>query len=210
MRWVRDRVVGVGKESVKLRDCEEEIPYDFLVIATGSAVQEGLPSRLNATEKGAGIQRLQDMQSRIEAAKTVLVVGGGAAGVEVATDAKSLYPDKHVILVHSRGALMHRFGKRLQASALEGMEKLGGEVILNDRVVEEDAAAGTVTLRSSRVIECDCFVSLASIPLMGIRLLTLKDQLHWPEALLGPHCPAVANVHLRDGAYQGQPNAQNS
>ncbi|CAM1509031.1 Fc.00g027700.m01.CDS01 [Cosmosporella sp. VM-42] len=172
IRWVRDRVVGLTKTHVTLQDSDEEIPYEYLIIATGSAVEEGLPSRTNATDKIEGMRRLQAMQNSIEKAQKIVVVGGGAAGVEVATDAISKYPNKAVILVHSRSALMHRFGKGLQEAALEGFDKLGGETILEERVVNEDKAAGTVTLRSGRVIECDLFINCTGQkPASGI----LKD-----------------------------------
>ncbi|KAM5345841.1 hypothetical protein ACJ41O_011702 [Fusarium nematophilum] len=158
-RWVRDRAVGVTKTHVKLQDGgEEDIPYEYLIVATGSLV-EGLPSRSNATDKLESMRRLQKMQEEIEKATKIVVVGGGAAGVELATDAKSKYPDKTVVLVHSRKAPMHRFGEDLQKSAVEGMEKLGVELILEDRVVNEDKDAGAVTLRSGKVIECDYFVN---------------------------------------------------
>ena len=165
MEWVRGKVASVGEKSVMLQNNSSSsesgraIAYSVLILATGSGVDEGLPSRTNSTEKNVGEQRLREMQKRVEAAEKIVVVGGGAAGVEVATDAKSLYPDKKVILVHSRSALMHRFGKGLQKAALEGMESLGGEVILGERVVDENAEAGMVTLQSGRVIECDLFVS---------------------------------------------------
>lgn len=35
-------------------------------------------------------------------AKNIAVIGGGAVGVELATDIKSYYPEKSVTLVHSR------------------------------------------------------------------------------------------------------------
>lgn len=159
VRWIQDRVASITKTHVTLQHSGEEIPFEYLIIATGSEVEEGLPSRTNATEKLESMRRLQAMQNSIEAAQKIVVVGGGAAGVEVATDARSKYPNKKVVLVHSRSALMHRFGTGLQKAALEGFDKLGGETILEERVVSEDKEAGTVTLRSGRVIECDLFVS---------------------------------------------------
>ncbi|KAH6984599.1 hypothetical protein BKA56DRAFT_717137 [Ilyonectria sp. MPI-CAGE-AT-0026] len=172
VHWVKDRVTSLTKSHVKLQDSGEDIPYEYLIIATGSAVEEGLPSRTNATEKLESMKRLQAMQKSIEGANKIVVVGGGAAGVEVATDAKSMYPDKTIVLVHSRKACMHRFGEGLQKAAREGFEKLGVEVILDERVVGEDKEAGTVTLRSGRVIECDLFINCTGQkPASGI----LKD-----------------------------------
>ncbi|EHK23782.1 uncharacterized protein TRIVIDRAFT_147473 [Trichoderma virens Gv29-8] len=160
-RWLKDRATDIDQTTVKLQDSGEIIPYEFLIIATGSGVKDGLPSRVNATDKLEGMKLLQGMQKGIESAKTVVVVGGGAAGVEVATDAKALYPEKHIILVHSRPAVMHRFGKGLQEAAREGLEKLGVELVLEDRVVDEDAASGVVTLKSGRKITCDFFMNCA-------------------------------------------------
>ncbi|KAL7910675.1 hypothetical protein GGI35DRAFT_478096 [Trichoderma velutinum] len=160
-RWVKDKVTDIDRTAVKLQDSGEVIPYDFLVIATGAGVKDGLPSRVNATEKIEGIKLLQGMQKGIESANTVVVVGGGAAGVEVATDAKNLYPEKDIILVHSRSAVMHRFGKGLQKAAREGLERLGVELVLEDRVVDEDAASRVVTLKSGRKITYDFFMNCA-------------------------------------------------
>ncbi|KND86892.1 Apoptosis-inducing factor 2 [Tolypocladium ophioglossoides CBS 100239] len=158
LRWIQDRVTGVTKHGVTLEKSNEEVPYDILVIATGSGVEKGLPSRVNATDKLQGMQLMREMQIDIESAKTVVIVGGGAAGVEVATDAKALYPYKNIILVHSRKVVMHRFGSGLQKSALEGLERLGVEVILGERVVENRSKA-TVTLTSGRELECDLIVN---------------------------------------------------
>lgn len=54
---------------------------------------------------------------------------------------------------------MHRFGRILQVAAKEGLEKLGVEVVLEDRVVAEDAVGKVVTLQSGRTIPCDFFAS---------------------------------------------------
>ncbi|TFB07809.1 Apoptosis-inducing factor 2 [Trichoderma ghanense] len=158
-RWIKDKVADIDQATVKLQDSDEAIPYEILVVATGSGVRDGLPSRVNATDKLDGMKLLQGMQNRIEAARTVVVAGGGAAGVEVATDAKALYPDKHIILIHSRAAVMHRFGQGLQAAAREGLERLGVELVLQDRVVNEDATSRAVALQSGRIITCDLFVN---------------------------------------------------
>ncbi|KAI0195896.1 hypothetical protein F4808DRAFT_326529 [Astrocystis sublimbata] len=158
LRWVRDRVADVTEKTVQLQNSGEIIPYEILVIATGSGVEKGLPSRVNDTDKRRGMELMQDMQQQIKKADTVVVVGGGAAGVEIATDAQNLYPGKKVILVHSREAVMNRFGKGLQKAALEGLEGLGVEVILRDRLVREASKPGMILLQSGREIQCDLVV----------------------------------------------------
>lgn len=156
--WIQARVETITHDAVKLQGDGKDIPYDYLVVATGSGVSHGLPSRVNFTDKAEGILALQKMQNDIEAAQSLVVVGGGAAGVEVATDAKSKYPNKQVTLVHSRDAVMHRFGKRLQDIAQEGLDQLGVEVVLNDRTIS-DNTEGTIKLKSGRTLECDFLVN---------------------------------------------------
>ncbi|KAM6522107.1 hypothetical protein FALCPG4_011796 [Fusarium falciforme] len=155
IHWIVDKAASISRKAVSLEGTGEDMPYDFLVIATGSAVKDGLPSRVNASNRNEGMEGMRAMQDSIGTASVILVIGAGAAGVEVAADIKGSYPHKQVILVHSRSAVMHRFGKILQDAAQEGLDRLGVETILQDRVVKQDAEAGRVTLMSGRVILCD-------------------------------------------------------
>ncbi|KAK2013824.1 FAD/NAD(P)-binding domain-containing protein [Colletotrichum eremochloae] len=159
VRWIHDRVSTITEKTVTIQCTGEEIPYSYMVIATGSGVGMTLPSRVGSTNKTEGIQLLQSFQQRIKAARNLVVVGGGAAGVELATDAKDQYPEKNVTLVHSRDAVMNRFGQNLQIEALEGLEQLGIKVILGERTTTEAPVDGIVTLRSGRKIECDFLVN---------------------------------------------------
>jgi apoptosis-inducing factor 2 len=45
---------------------------------------------------------MRTFQERIKAAKKIAVIGGGAVGIEMASDIKSVYPKTDVTLVHSR------------------------------------------------------------------------------------------------------------
>ncbi|KAK7753510.1 hypothetical protein SLS62_004585 [Diatrype stigma] len=173
VRWVAGRAVGASRDAVQISGSSgETIPYAFLIVATGSGISGGdenesnenesknnsLPSRVDADGKKEGIRQLKDMQQRIRGAENLVIVGGGAAGVELATDAKGQYPDKKVVLVHSRDAVMHRFGARLQAAAMDGLRQLGVDVITGERLVGHDTESGLVTLKSGRQVECDVLI----------------------------------------------------
>ncbi|KAI0404089.1 FAD/NAD(P)-binding domain-containing protein [Xylaria palmicola] len=160
LRWVRGRAVRITESSVRL-DGGEEIPYAFLVVATGAGAADALPSRVDADGKAEGVARLRDMQTKIKEARNLVVVGGGAAGVELATDAKSQYPEKTVVLVHSRDSVMHRFGPELQSAAMDGLKNLGVQVITGDRLIGEDKEQAVVKLKSGKVIGCDFLVNCA-------------------------------------------------
>ncbi|KAK1991812.1 FAD/NAD(P)-binding domain-containing protein [Colletotrichum falcatum] len=160
VRWIHDRVSAITGTTVTIQGTGEEIPYSYMIIATGSGTGLSLPSRVGSASKTEGIRLLQGFQQRIKAARNLVVVGGGAAGVELAADAKDRYPEKSVTLVHSRDAVMNRFGRDLQVGALEGLEQLGVDVVLGERTIAntEFPVDGFVTLRSGRKLECDFLV----------------------------------------------------
>ncbi|KAI1466116.1 FAD/NAD(P)-binding domain-containing protein [Daldinia caldariorum] len=157
--WIKDRAASISRDSVRLAGTGEEIPYEFLVVATGAGATDTLPSRVGADDKTEGMKLMREIQRQIRESKNLVVVGGGAAGVELATDAKAKYPEKHVTLVHSRPSVMHRFGPKLQAAATDGIKDLGIELITGDRVVSEDREKGIAVLRSGKEIACDYLVN---------------------------------------------------
>lgn len=159
VRWVHHHASRITKFSVLIQETGEEIPYEYLVIATGSGCGLRLPSRVGAQDKKKGSELLREMQQNIKAAGRLVVIGGGAAGVELAADAKEKYPEKTVTLVHSRSAVMHRFGPELQADALKGLQDLGVEVILEERAVQSEEGPQVLTLRSGKKLEFDFCVN---------------------------------------------------
>ncbi|KAF7594905.1 hypothetical protein BBP40_007940 [Aspergillus hancockii] len=160
--WIRDiaeRIVpsDAGKAGKVLLGSENEVEFEYLVLATGAS--GAIPSRVPAATKTDGTKLLVAEQDKLKVARDVVVVGGGAAGIELVADAKSRYPEKNVILVHSRTMLLSRFGPRLGAKALEELEGLGVVTRLGERVtVGDDAGDGVVRLSSGETIPCDYLV----------------------------------------------------
>jgi len=116
---------------------ETEVPYDYLVLATGSAL--AAPVRPLSTSSGTDIAALEAVASAVAAARTVLVVGGGPSGVEVAGDIKAVHPGKAVHLVHSEPALLSSravaaMPADFQARIAATLAKVGVTVHLGSRV----------------------------------------------------------------------------
>ncbi|KAL5501244.1 hypothetical protein ACEPAH_9631 [Sanghuangporus vaninii] len=82
-------------------------------------------------EAMAWLKRCQD---RIRVADSILCVGGGALGIQFATDIKSLYPEKQVTLLHSRHRLLPRFEYDLHCEVLKTLEDLRIDLILGERL----------------------------------------------------------------------------
>ncbi|EJD54692.1 hypothetical protein AURDEDRAFT_141448 [Auricularia subglabra TFB-10046 SS5] len=155
LEWVTSRAVDVlpaedatgdsARGFVKLAD-GTFVPYYYLIVATGAD-----NSRLKATTAEDGCAELQQRAEKVAVAQTVLVIGGGAYGVELATDIATQYGDaKTVVLVHSHDQLLDRFGPQLHAAAMRRCRAVGVRVVLGERPEGwVDGEAGSITLRTT-------------------------------------------------------------
>jgi thioredoxin reductase len=199
------------------------IPYDYLILATGSLSPTGLPSRLGVESKTASIRAFRNLQDRIESAPNVVVLGGGPAGVELAADTKNYYPEKNVTLVHSRDRLLNRFGPKMQKLAMEELERLGVRVVLRGRVQEQVDNEGYIVLaESGEKIACDFLVSIAIANPLYLVLrngssakrtdssnLSSADQMHRPNAQLHPSKESLTILNHPIRTHQSTSDAAN-
>ncbi|PYI01249.1 FAD/NAD(P)-binding domain-containing protein [Aspergillus sclerotiicarbonarius CBS 121057] len=133
---VQARVLSVQPEHVNLdRDWQgqKQIPYEYLVVATGTRLAE--PAAMKDEDKPSSVLYLQKHQADVKKAKSVVIVGGGAVGVQMATDMKELYPEKEITVVQSRDKLMPQFHHGLHELVKKRFEELGINLITGTRIV---------------------------------------------------------------------------
>lgn len=114
-----------------------EISYDYCVVATG--LRRTWPTVPKSMTKAEYLRDNSAHLQRILAAKEkegVVVVGGGAVGVEIASELKLLHPDVKVTLVHSRSRLLSAepLPDKFAEKTLELLREQGVEVLLSHRV----------------------------------------------------------------------------
>ncbi|KIX03861.1 uncharacterized protein Z518_07414 [Rhinocladiella mackenziei CBS 650.93] len=150
-------VVAIAPRKVTLED-GSSIDFDYLAIATGS--QARYPAKFEADGKSEGIKFFQEQQDRIKAGQNIVIVGGGAAGVEVAGDIKTKYPEKSVTLVHSRKNLLNNFGVGLHETAQKALEALEVKLYLGERVISDmdTESPKEITLSSGTILRCDTLI----------------------------------------------------
>jgi NADH dehydrogenase FAD-containing subunit len=152
---VQDSAVEITEEFVVLSR-GEQIGYEYLIIATGTS--SSLPSKVESTDREGGQKELRGMQDRIAEAKRIAIVGGGAVGIEIASDIKSYFPMKDVAIIHSRGQLLQSFGKRLHEHTMKVLEEMGVAVLLKERPkIPEDG--NTLELLGGKKEEFDLIAS---------------------------------------------------
>ncbi|KAI0862373.1 hypothetical protein F4860DRAFT_473185 [Xylaria cubensis] len=112
-----------------------EESYDFFIAATGlrrtwPVVPQAYTREAYLTEVGAHCDRV------LGSTAPVLVVGGGAVGIEMAAELKLTKPSVQVTLAHSRDKLLSAepLPDMVKDCALELAEQSGVEVLLNHRL----------------------------------------------------------------------------
>ena len=136
-RHLLSRAVEISGNELLLED-GTRLPFKEAVIATGSSTKGEL--FVNGTQAETIESREREFQSeheRLEAAKSVLIIGGGPIGVELAGEIVDAYPDKSVILVQANKRLLPTFPPRAGEKALRVLRKAGVEVILNTRLQQK-------------------------------------------------------------------------
>ena len=131
---VIDKVTEVAKGYVKLRDKEKKIPFDYLIIASGSGYTD--PIKEEATITATRASHLRNSHNKLEKANKVLIIGGGLVGVELAAEIIETYPNKEVTICHSREKLINRNSPKAIKKVEKFFEKRGVKVIRGEKVTE--------------------------------------------------------------------------
>ncbi|RKP08425.1 hypothetical protein THASP1DRAFT_29765 [Thamnocephalis sphaerospora] len=163
----RSRVREAHVDRIVLED-GRELSYDYLVLATGS--RYGVPSKVNTDVVEEGVAALKEALAAVQKAKRIVVVGGGAVGIELAGELKQNYPDSTVTIVSAENQLLANppaLADKLRAKLLAKLTAFGVHVVLGRRITltAEQRAAGYVAgehaweLDNGETIEADLLFS---------------------------------------------------
>ncbi|KAM4066920.1 pyridine nucleotide-disulfide oxidoreductase [Hirsutella rhossiliensis] len=145
VKFVHGTVSGVdcqAKKALTVDKATKETTthaYDYFLAATGlRRAWPVVPQSL--TRKQYLVEVDEHVHAVTNARHGVVVVGGGAVGIEMAAELKLTQPSAQVTLVHSREKLLSSEGlsDECKDKALELLKEAGVDVIMNQRVVSSD------------------------------------------------------------------------
>ncbi|KAG6630773.1 ferroptosis suppressor protein 1-like [Carya illinoinensis] len=161
------------------------VAYDYLVIATGHS--ESLPR-----SKAERLNEYRADFEKIESANSVLIVGGGPTGVELAGEIAVDFPGKKVTLVHRGTRLLEFIGPKASRRALDWLVAKKVEVILNQSVNLDFSSDGIFQTSAGETITADCHFVCTGKPVGSswIKETILRDS-------LDIHGRLMVDKHLR-------------
>ncbi|KAJ5746847.1 uncharacterized protein N7511_008543 [Penicillium nucicola] len=141
-----EKVVHIIDADTKTNRAES---YDYLVASSG--LQRTFPTVPQSLQRDQFISEAKEHMANVKNARDgVVVVGGGAVGVEMAAELKIIHPEQKITLIHSRNRLLsseplpNDFADR----ALSLLQEAGVEVILGQRVIDTTAVDTELENRS--------------------------------------------------------------
>ena len=129
-----------------------------MIIALGSSYNH--PFASSVYDQKDQINSLQETYNKAKNVKKILVIGGGAVGVEVAGEFATDCKDKTVTLITSADRLMPRMSDSFSKAAANILNSKNVQVILNDRIdVQniENFKTHKLKTQNGRDVEFDAF-----------------------------------------------------
>lgn len=122
---VRERLISVNGK---------KMTFDYLAICSGSSYN--LPMKESDIIPAVRAEHLRDCYSKLFNAKTILIVGGGLAGIELAAEICTHYHDKKITLVHSGERLCERNKIATSQYAENYLKKRGVRIIFGEKIIK--------------------------------------------------------------------------
>jgi len=164
IKLIQAEIIGKDNKTLKLKD-GHQVKFDKLVLATGSTpFKPAIPGidNDNIFILSKDYEYLKGMRKKIQTVKSVVVVGGGYVGVELADElAKS---DIKVSLVEKMPSLLHTSVDKEFSDVLQTeLERQGVEVLTNVGVdsFSDNSKGINIKLENGIIIEAD--IAIVSI-----------------------------------------------
>ncbi|KAF7710517.1 apoptosis-inducing factor 2 [Silurus meridionalis] len=153
--FLQGRVIRIDTtDKYVVLDNGKEVSYSHLILCTGS---EGpFPGKCNIVDSyHKAIESYEGIVKEFQEAESVLVIGGGATGVEMAAEIGTEYPYKKVILIHSHDTLADaELLPSVRKEAQQVLLEKGVEIFLGQKVSNLNQLELNVT-QKGQVVKTD-------------------------------------------------------
>ncbi|KAI0507732.1 hypothetical protein KFK09_013860 [Dendrobium nobile] len=150
------------------------VPYDYLVIATGHPYS-------TIRRRRDRLEKFQEDNQKIICSSSIMIVGGGKTGVELAGEIAVDFPDKKLTLVHRGPRLLPFIGHKASAKALEWLKSKNVKVLLEQSIDVESISESDREFQTSagEIVRADSYFLCVGKPIGSawLRDSILKEYL---------------------------------
>ncbi|KUL83121.1 hypothetical protein ZTR_10989 [Talaromyces verruculosus] len=167
---VQSKVI-TASTSPDTTNAKSNIPYDYLVIASGSStnsLSQGSPVPFKPTTNTE--EAIREAQNTISKAKSIIIGGGGPIGVEFAGELAEAWANRSgtsITLVTNTKHLLPSIKEAAGVAAEKTLAAMNVRVITSQKVTDAKEDNGSnkwiVTLASGEIIKADVYVSTTGV-----------------------------------------------
>jgi len=173
-------VTGVSKRLVELRTQSgetEAIEYDYLMLGSGSSYAGPIKPTTAEPLLAQRQQTWEHAAAELKTAKSVLIIGAGPVGVELAGEVLTEYPDKKVILVDAAPKVCASFPEGAIKHMSQWLTSRGVELVLGEWI--DTISERGCLLKSGRQINADIvYRCMGFKPISSFLQRDFSDQLN--------------------------------
>jgi len=191
-------VVGVSKAAVTVVERSSagprrvEVPFDYLVLACGSTYQPPVKPTWAEPSLGERAASWHEAHRKLKEAEDVLIVGGGAVGVELAAEVLQQFPNKRVSLVDLATSILPGIPEQSARFARDWLEARGAVFRLGEKIAE--IGQQSVTLATGEVLFAGVVYKCVGVK---PNTSTLRDSPLLSEHLVGAREAVHVNAQLQ-------------
>eukprot|EP01023_Acetabularia_acetabulum_P019547 TRINITY_DN19981_c0_g1_i7.p1 TRINITY_DN19981_c0_g1~~TRINITY_DN19981_c0_g1_i7.p1 ORF type:complete len:429 (-),score=55.32 TRINITY_DN19981_c0_g1_i7:156-1442(-) len=156
---VQKIITDQQKINIQLKNSDQDVVCDYCVIATGSSYIQPIKADCSkVVNRESRIAQFQEYNLKIRNSQTILVVGGGAVGVELIAElAAKFKKQKRLILVSGGNQLLDRLHPRCGQIAVQWLLKHGVEIYLGESITDwGDPKADPIIVKTASGLEFKC------------------------------------------------------
>ncbi|MES0880577.1 NAD(P)/FAD-dependent oxidoreductase [Roseibium sp. SCP14] len=172
----RGRVTGVDHAGVTLDD-GRRVEGDYIVLATGSTHTS--PFKPVRGDIDALKQANRQVHEKLLQAQSIAIVGSGSVGIELAGEIAHAMPEKKIVLVSDKKALLPDMPRKLGRSLEAKLKSAGVEIVFGARAENLQSTSepytGTVQLDNGQTITVDLIFPVIGSKANSSLLETLPD-----------------------------------
>ncbi len=171
-RYYRDILTGEFVQSAvkELKAAEAKLEngntiyFDKVILASGSRYPSlPLAKSTHSTSLFTRESELNDYYEKLQQAATVLIIGGGIVGVELAGEIAYAMPNIEITLAHNKDTFLAGFTNKAQQKALEQLQSLGVNIQFNAQY--QNSRGKYVDINSERTLNPDLvFKATGTVP----------------------------------------------
>jgi len=130
------------------------ISYDHIIIATGADYRAPVTPSPNETDYRTRHATWREQAARLRLAESVLILGGGAVGTELAAEIACHFPEKRLAVVDGRERLLPLFPRAASEHARRWFADRGVELLLG-QTIGDISDGGCFLKNSGRELRAD-------------------------------------------------------